>query len=349
MGLLFISGCHRSGPLAAVVNGDPISLDDYQQYLQVKPQVEVTVDPTKLRVGPNGIPPQNMACPVVQTIGLQALSDLVERAIIHQMAVDAQAALAPGAPRINPSDDDIKNELNDRTKANPNYVRNFTANGYTLDMIRNDIAMDLASFNLSTQGITVSDKEVNDYIANHPSDFKTVDMNLIVVPDDKTKAKVDADLHSGGDFPTVALKYMPSPNAQTEVHQKVQAIENSIPDLRKVLEPTPQTVAAEGTTTDWIKVQGQWAKFHIIHEAETIDDATKKIVWKGLMKQKGDQGKNLPERIQQRLLGSKIQIMVESLKQPWDAFLANVKANSQSASASASGAPVTGATTPVTH
>jgi len=308
-------------------------MSDYEQYMAAKPTLEINNTSGQILN-----PGQNGNCAVVGSIGLQTLNDLVTRAIVMQMAADA------GLP---PKEDDIKNELNERTKENPNYVRSLTAAGNSLDMIRNQIALDLATFNLETQGITVSDKEVGDYINNHPGEFKSVDMYSILVPDQATATKVDNDLKTGGDFPTVALKYA-QPNAQTEIRQSVQNIEAKLPQMAKVLEPTPTTMAADGTTTDWLKFPGGMAKFRIIHESENVDDVMKKKVWKALMVNKGTQGKNMQLRVQQRMLAANIQIKVDSLKDQWDNLMANMK---KAASAPPAASPTTpvGGTKPAGH
>src|SRR5579862_7002967 len=273
---MLVSGCHRSGPLAAVVNNQPITMDDYQQYLQAKQEVQVIVDPMKLQSGPNGIPQQPYTGQVVSSLGLQALGDLIEKTIVLQMAKDAN---------VYPSGQDIEAELKSRTDANNTYISNLRQKGFSLEMIRNDIAVDLAEFNLTTQGITVSPQEVDKYIKDHEKEFpftqpKSVDMTWMIVPDDKTtKGKADDDLKKGGEFSTVAMKYTTFRDVKFPI-QDVPAIERQVPALRDVLDPKPPLkTAGDGTTTDWIKVQNSWAKFHINHEVDShlnpIDDVLK--------------------------------------------------------------------------
>ncbi|HWA83875.1 MAG TPA: hypothetical protein VG820_10595, partial [Fimbriimonadaceae bacterium] len=190
--LALVAGCKKGEPLVAVVNGHQITESEFYHYLELKPQVQVVVDPAGLQSGSDGrLAKQPYNGQVLASLGMQGLKDLVDETLVMQMASD---------DGVSPTEDDITNELNDRTKENPNFVRDLMNAGYTLTMVRKELALQLAQYNLTTKGITVTDAEVDKYITDHPNEFvipETVDLTWVLVPDEKTKKLADADLKSG--------------------------------------------------------------------------------------------------------------------------------------------------------
>src|SRR5579862_9538027 len=286
LSVALLSGCKSQPPNAAVVNGQAITLEDYNRYLQVKPSVQVVVDPSKLQVNTTGgpIPAQPYVGQVVGSLGLQAMSDLVQQTLLRQMAMDAG---------VMPSEQQVNGELDDLTKANPGFVRDRTSAGYSLPMIRSDVSLNLAQFNLVTQGIVVTDDDVAQYIKDHPAEFtvpESVDMVWILVASEADKAKVDGELKLGKEFLTVAQQpYNVAPNKEKlQYHfmdQYLSALAKYGPNLLPAVKNT-----AELHATDWIKFTEGWGKFYINKKAPArkvpIDDPMKKKVKRALMLQK---------------------------------------------------------------
>ncbi len=342
-----IAGCHRGSSggseVAAVVNGDSITNDQYQRYLELKPTVQVVVDPSKLQTGGGGqIPTQPYSGQVVGSLGMQAMTDLVEQALLKQMARDEG---------VYPTDAQVEAELKDREDRDPNYVRNLIATGSTLEMIRSDIGVYLANFNLTTKGITVSDDELNKYIKEHPADFEQpeqVDLLWMLVRDDKTKALAEADLNKGKPFDTVATQYSISPDkARMGNHFKVQSVPQLAafgPDLQPAVQKT-----GDQQQTAWIKFTEGWAKFFVNRKIPkrpiTIDDKVKKKLRNILMIQKGSAARDVNARLRQRLKDSAtskppgIVINAEHLKEQWKTALDTLNAQSNPGPATSTPAP----------
>lgn len=317
LSLTLLAGCKggQSGP-AAIVNGQTISMDDYVKWLQLKPQVQVIVNPATLQAPPGGpIPQQPYNGQVVGSLALQAMTDLVKQTIVEQMATD---------DKVYPSSKDIDDELNDRRKQNPNFVKDLADSGFPLPMIQKQIALQLAEYNLTTEGVNVSEDEVTKYIKDHPKEFVVpagVDMLWMLVPDEAKKKAADAELKAGNTFIIVAQKYSAAPNTrQMQYHFPEQSIPRLAavggPEFMKAVEKTPEL-----QQTDWLKFSDGWAKFYVNkktpEKALSIDDAMRKKVKKALMMQKGQQGKDLNQRIADKVRNSKIEIAIDFLKAPW--------------------------------
>lgn len=314
-------------------------MDEFYHHLELKPQVQVIVDPSQLQAGGDGrLAKQPYNGQVLASLGLQGLKDLIDRTLIMQMATD---------DGVSPTDQEITAELNDRTKENPNFVRDLTNAGYTLDMVRKELALELAQYNLTTKGITVTDAEVDKYIAEHPKEFivpETADLTWVLVPDEKTKKLADADLKTGTSFILVAQKYTVAPNSAKMSYKfpenRVPMLVNYSPDLLKAVGSSKdKTFAAEQQQTDWVKFTDGWAKFFVNKRSAErklpIDDVLKKKVHRALALQRGSQGKDIGARLQEKLKSSKIEIMSDSLRALWERSMEQL----QSATASPTSKP----------
>lgn len=312
---MLLVGCSGKGSStnAAVVNGENITMDQFNKYLMLKPQVQVIVVPAQLTSGAMGqLPQQPYTGQVVGSLGLQALNDLIQQTVLRQLAKDEG---------VYPTQEEITADLDERTKTNPTFLKDLTAAGFSLEMIKSDIALQLAQYKLTTKGINVSDDEVTTYIGEHPKEFvqpEAVDMLWMLVPEDKKKA-ADADLKSGNSFIMVAAKYSVAPNTRAAQYKfPVQYV----PQLATYGQLMPAVKKANAQEqTDWIKFSDGWAKFYINkktpEKALPIDDAMRKRVKKLMALQKGTMAKDVNVRVQDKLKAANIVITIDSLKEPW--------------------------------
>jgi foldase protein PrsA len=312
---VFVTGCSKGEQLAAVVNKDPITMEEFHRYLELKPQVTVIVNPAQLQSsGAGQLPQQPYKGSVAGSVALQGMTDLVQQTLLQQLAKDEG---------VYPTKDEVDQELADRTKASPSYVRELTAKGFTLPMIRKDITMELCQFKITTKGIVVTDDEVNKYIQEHPKEFvvpEQVELLWMLVSDDKMRKAADNDLKQGQSFLKVAAKYSQAPNAATMGYHfpesRVPALASFGPDLM----PAVQKLQEQGQT-DWIKFTEGWARFYVSKKTPekkvAIDDAMRKRVKRALMVQKGAPGKDLDARLQEKLRTADVKIMIDYLQDPW--------------------------------
>jgi hypothetical protein len=325
-----LQGCKKGDAVAATVNGESISMDQYHRYLELKPQVQVIVNPRALQAASNGdVPQQPYVGRVIGTVGLQAMTDLVQQAILRQLAKDEKSW---------PTSEEIESELKDRTKANPGFVRELANNGFTMEMIRNDLAIGLAQVKLTTQGIVVTDAEVDKYITDHPKEFEIpqmADMTWMLVPDEKTKAAADADLKSGKDFLTVAQQYSIAPDARRKNYrfdvQSVPQLASFGPALKSSVDKLIKNGGGEQQQTDWLKFTEGFAKFYINKVSAgrkmPIDDTLKKNLRRQMAVQKGAQGKDINLRIQDRMKKADIKILIPYLEESWKRSMESLKTN----------------------
>ena len=299
--LIGMVGCKGGGSdSVAVVNGVAISHKDFEDYLLRKPSVIVVTNS-----GPQ-------EAQVAETLGLQALRDLVNRQLTLQLAKEMNVA---------PTADDIAKEIEFRVKRSPNYLTALTAQSIGLDLIKRDVELELAREKILTHGITVTPADVDLFIKQNPDKFRTppqVQALFVVVTNEADKKLVDAELATGQNFVTVAERYSKAPNVrQTQARAGETNLEKYPPVFRSALEST-----TEGKTTPWITAgTNQFLKFYV--EGKTaasqikVDDTLRVVVQRQLAVQKGMNATDLQARLLSEFKKSKIDVQMDALKSGW--------------------------------
>jgi hypothetical protein len=299
----------------AVVNGDPVTMEEFNNYLPRKTSVQVQT--------PQGASEARVA----GSLGLQAMRDLINQKLLLQIAKDQNVV---------PTKDDVANELKRQTDANPAFVRTLQAAGLSLDQIRSDLLIDLARFNVVTKGITVTKDDVDSYIKANPTQFvnpATATIYWLVIEDKKKKAEVDAALKGGIQFPAVASQFSDVPTAKQDSGAYPTKIISQMPaKLQSVI----GTMAA-GKTTDWIQDGQNAVKFFLQSKTPEskleITEQVREQVRRRLAEMRGQQANDLGKTIQDRLKAAKVDVSVPFLKTSWDQAMTALKSADQQAPA----------------
>lgn len=306
------AGCGKGGDSVATVNGQAITKEEFQKYLELKPQVRV-----RTANGPASLPVDGM-------IGLQAMQDLVAQQVTLQLAIDK---------KMEPTDADIKQELDFREKLRKNFLASLTESGLSLPMIRKSIKIDLIQERLLTEGIKVSDEEVTKFISENKKLFvepARAELYWILVYDEPTRKKVDDSLQTLN-FQQVAVRYSKAPNAKEENGRLIDAnskanptIDGFAPDIRSKIVATQ-----EGGVTDWIRVQSGYAKFLVKQKfaqiAKTPTPTEREAIRRDLAKNKGASARNIDNMILEKLLKSDIKIQLPAYTDDWTKVMEQYK------------------------
>lgn len=309
LSLLLVVGCSKSAENLAVVNGEAITEEEFHSYLKVKPEVQVIVG--------NG---QIVSARVAETIGFQALQDLVRQRMVIQLAKDM---------KVEPTEKDVLAEVEFQRKRNANFVKDLLAQGLTLDQIKRSLKVDLAREKLLTRSITITTAEVEKFIKENPNQFiqpALVDSRWIFVKDDRGRRDVDRSLQSGAKFETVAVKFSQAPQASQNGGVFPQRVVSSIgaAPIRDILNNTPP-----GKESEWVKLTDGWAKFFVEERTaeKKLDITETDRLWlrRQLAVQRGLQSNDLDKRLLDKLKTSKIDISMRELKAPWETAMERLK------------------------
>lgn len=319
-------GAGPSNQALATVNGEAITIDQFNGYLGIKPTVRVVL---------NG---QVAEVPVADTLAFQAMQDLVSRQVLYQMAKDAG---------ITVTDADVEKEIAYQKALNTNFIRNYQSRGMTMGQIRQEVQFNLTQERLVTKGVTITDETVEKWIKDNPKAFveaATVSLSFILVPEAE-KGKVDAALGTGRSFREVATEMSRAPDAKTSQGR----FRNGMPIAIESLEKNLAAAVAKTeplSTTGWMQFPEGWARFYI--EAKT---AEKKIevtaerresVKRGLAIEQGAKANDVRKQLVSRIEQSKIEVQRETLKEAWNRFQDMLTQQAEAAADKA--APATGGT-----
>lgn len=306
---ILVAGCGRGrGDTLATVAGEPITFEQFNNWLEVKPTARVLVNN------------QPVELPVADTLGFQAMQDLITQRLLLQMAQDFG---------VMPSNQDVVQELDFQQRLNPQFVEQLKASrGMNLDQIREALRLELVQYRLQTLGGEVSMEEVEQYIRENPREFiepATVDMLWIFVTNERLKQDADRDLAAGQNFSTVAIRYSQFPGARQAQGRFPQRVIAALPpEVRRMVETTPV-----GAQSDWMRVQGGWAKFQIERKTEErpidMNDDRKKLVQRQLSQRRAALAIDLGRRLADRLRESKIEVTYEPLKGPWTRLMERLR------------------------
>ncbi len=271
LALLAASAFAQSDPTKpiATVNGESISGMEYFRRMEFLPGFGKMVGSRFVEGWP----------------GYLALQQLISERLILQIAKERG---------VSPKEADVKSEFDKRIKDSPTLLENLSKLGIAPSDLQHQIRVDLAEFNIITQGVNVTDQEIEQHYRDNPSRFtipKRFKLRIIAVAADK-KAAVDTALAGGKAFGDVARDMSSDPSAlQSGQIGEVPASAFAGPVLQ-LLDATKI-----GSTTDWVQGSTGWFKFLVEDikplEKMTLDDNLKRQLRRSLMLDRGRVRNNL--------------------------------------------------------
>ncbi|MBI5707484.1 MAG: SurA N-terminal domain-containing protein [Armatimonadetes bacterium] len=304
-----IAGCGGKGAAGgtlANVNGDAISMDDFLNYLKTKDTVRVMTN--------QGVQQARVA----ESLGYQALQELVLRKVVVQLSKKEG---------VYPDDAKVAAEIEFRKKLDPQFVTKATSTGLTLDRIKEQLRVELASEGLLTKGVTVSDAELDQLIQTNKLDVTPAmaDLVWVFVLTDTKKKQVDTELLSGQSFTSVARRLS---DARDKEETGARFGERVIARMPKPVQDAIAKVA-EGGTTAWIAGDGGWAKFYVEKKSadkkEALSPEKRTYFKRELAKSKGAKAKDLDARLADFLLSSDVKVEPKDLQSVWEKAIERAK------------------------
>lgn len=308
------------GNTLATVNGEAISMGEMGNYLTVKPTVRI--------VDGNG----NMVqAPVADTLAFQALQDLVTQEVLLQLAEE---------DGVLPTDQEVEDELKFKSELEPSYMQVMKQRGLELAQIKRSIKLELARENLVTKGITVPAADVDKFIADNQESFREpakAYMQLLFVTSEEAKNAANADLQSGSSYEEVIRKHSQAPAQLANVFEASQVQGTPIAQLNETFRGAIGQTAV-GEMTDWIQVEGAFARIKVLNKTEEKDveitEARKKFIQRQMAVDRGSQANDLEERLAAKLKDAQIEVKNDSLAEPWKEYESRIKEAAESSALS---------------
>lgn len=224
--------------------------------------------------------------------GLLLLQRMVDERILLQLARSKGVA---------PTDVEVKEEIDRRIAESPKLLEHMQGLGYTREDLEREVRLEIAEFKVQTQGITITDLEVENFHRNNPTMFTTpkrYKLRVIVVATDVERQAVDADLAAGKDFADVAKARSLDLTKVSGGDMGAVPVDAMGPALAKAVE-----TARIGAVTEWAQGESGFAKFLVVdvlpEEKAPLDARLKRDLRRRLMLDRGrvknDLGKLLRE------------------------------------------------------
>jgi foldase protein PrsA len=352
---LAIVGCGGSkggGSIVATVGPDQITKDDLFRAMEFKTSATVIVDPQRLQTTGSSVPVQPMTANITDgTIGFQTLKELVNQKVLLQMAQDQGVA---------PSKDEIQQEVTNRDKEQPGFLKDLGSKGIPLDYVRSTFAIQLAQYKLITKGIKISDKEIDDYIKEDKTkpDMQRnsllyvperVALEYIVAKDKKDRDTIDAELASGKQFVVVATQYSADQTA-SQMGYRLLANGSDVtgaypPKIQEII----KSMGEGGKTSTWYPQGAGFVKFFLERkipaQEKTADADVRRQISRGLAMQQGSKAIDLDKQLLAKLKAAKVVVTDEAFKAAWDAYDKQLKTQ-PAATPTPSPTPATPSATP---
>jgi parvulin-like peptidyl-prolyl isomerase len=285
------------GRTVVSVNGEDIKGEEYYRRMEYLPDVGRVLENGSVAVYPPGF---------------LTMTQLIDEHLILQLA--KQKGLTPTDQEIN---DTIKSSL----AADPKMMERWMTAGRTEDELKYQFKYQVAQFKLQTQGIIISDQEVQDwYTKNPPKIPRLVTLRLIAVTDDAKMKAVDADLAAGKSFADVAK------DKSEDVTQVNSGAVGTIPidDLPKPVRDAVDSTTT-GAVTGWIEYNNNHEKYLIESKAQEqklpLDDTMKERLRRKLMLDKGAVKNNVMKEISDLRKSAKIDIKQKEWAAMYDNFV----------------------------
>lgn len=163
---------------------------------------------------------------------------------------------------LTPTEAEIDNEISYRLKNNPNLTKDWTATGRTMAELRHVIKVDRAQFKLQTEGVVVTETDVQtNYDAAKASRFTVpprVKLRVITVRDEATRNKVDEGIRAGKKFDDLATQYSSDATKTVGGDFGVVPIDLLGDQVKAAIKSLKK-----GERTGWLKSDAVFAKFQV--------------------------------------------------------------------------------------
>ncbi len=275
--------------VVVTVNGSPIARSQYYKRMEVLPGVGRMVGNRFAEATP----------------GFLTLQALIEETLMLQLAKQKG---------VEPTEDQITQEITFRTEDNPNFVRAFQDLGFTMAELRYDVKVQLAEFNLTTMGINIADAQIQRFYEDEKTNQFTLPkryrIRVITINTPELKKKVDDDLAAGKSFAEVATAYSLDTGTKYDGGLMGDIAEHNLgPSVKPLVENMK-----EGTTTAWMTGQNTGNEIKLFLEkilpsqVIPLDDKLKRLIRQKLMVDRGVARNNLPQMMEEMRKNAKLEL-----------------------------------------
>ncbi|MBX7133849.1 MAG: peptidyl-prolyl cis-trans isomerase [Fimbriimonadaceae bacterium] len=259
-----------------VVNGEEIRGNEYYRRMEFLPGVGRMANNQFVEAPP----------------GILTILRLIDERLLIQLAKDKG---------VYPSDAEVQAEIKQRTDDNPKLQEGLALLGLTREDFAYQVRLDLVDFKLRTQGITITDQEVEKFFNDNPSTFtipKRYKLRVVAVGDLAGRTAVDADLKAGMKFEDVAKKHSVEVSRTLGGDIGLQAEDQLSGPVKAAV-----TAVKIGQYTDWVTGGQASIRFYVENilpaEKRQLNPALRQEIRRKLMIDKGAVRNNIDKDLRE--------------------------------------------------
>lgn len=225
---------------------------------------------------------------------------------------------------LTPTETEVDQEISYRIRVNSNYVKDWQAVGRTLPEMRHMIKVERAQFKIQTDGIVVTESDVQrNYDASKATRYTLpvrLKLRVIIVHDEEAKSLVDTGLKGGKAFEEMAKTYSTDPSKLAGGEFGTVPIDLLGDEVKAAVKPLKN-----GEQTGWLGKDATFAKFKVdlIYPEALIplDVNLKEGIRREMMLIKGSGRVDIAKLVRDARLSANISIMSPEIDKAYKQFL----------------------------
>lgn len=284
--------------IIVVVNGEEVKGNEYYRRMEFLPGVGKLANGTVAEFPP----------------GFLTIEQLITERLVLQLAKEKN---------VFPTEAEVQQELGFALEESPKLMEEWLASGRSRAELEYQTRFNLAQFKILTQGITITDQQVDQFFKDNPTIFtlpKRVQLRVIAVTTDAEKAAVDTDLKAKKPFADVAKARSQDVSRSSGGDYGISPMEG----LGAMVQDAINKRAADGTT-DWISSNGTWIKFYvekvIPEEKLPLDAKTRRRIRKQRMADNGNVKNDVKKMMSDMRAKAKIDIKQKEFADAYKSFV----------------------------
>lgn len=246
--------------------------------------------------------------------GFLTIEQLITERLVLQLAKEKGVA---------PTDAEVQAELQAAVEDNPKILQDWTDSGRTRAELEYEFKYQLAQFKLITQGITITDQQVEQFYKENPTMFtlpKRIKLRVIVVNTEADKLAVEADLKAKKPFSDVAKARSLDLSRSIGGDYGISAYD----DLSPAAKDAVNKRGADGVT-DWVTSGNNYVKFWVEQvlpeEKIPLDAKTKRRIRKQRMADIGNVKNDIKKMMSDMRARAKIDIKQKEFADAYKKFI----------------------------
>lgn len=247
---------------------------------------------------------------VEYTPGMWALEQIITEKLILGLAKEKG---------LLPTEAEVQAEMRIRLDSNPKILQDWESTGQTRAELENQVRVQICQFKLATNGVTVTDQEVDKFYKDNPFSFtvpKRVKLRVISTSDPVKKQQVDTQLAGGVAFDKVAEQF------SEDISRAAGGDFGTIP-LNSMAEVARKAIERVkiGQTTEWITSGDQNIKFKVENvlpeQLQPLDAKLRKSIRTKLMLDRGKNKNDLAKQMEAYRAKAKISVKDPFMASEW--------------------------------